>query len=443
MATLVVHLFAEERPGRRAGAREEGDSAKRLLVPARSHGEPTEIGQRVRAIRRRRGLSLDTAAGLAGISKAYLSLLERGERRFERRGLLEDLANALGCAVIDLTGQPYLPGDRVSAEALATLPPISVALYDATLEDVPDVPARPVEQLARLARVSNEHSANSLYSLAGYDLGDLLTELHVHAVTGEPDTRRAALAALVEACFVAAGNARSLGNYDLAVTAARRAQDAARRLDDPALSAFAAMTGTGALSRLGARHRAQRVASTALAEVEYVDPEAKYTGPAEAAGMLHLSSAQMAAKDHDADRAATHLQAAAELAERTGERNALQFTFGPANVQAWSLSVAVELGQGTERAETIARTPGYDANLVTADRKAALHFDLARAYAQAEGARDGDAVRHLDLADRIAPQRIRHDPVSRELLAELDTRVKRRSWELESLKHRLTGVDSL
>jgi hypothetical protein len=39
-----------------------------------------------------------------------------------RRGLIEDLANALGCSVVDLTGQPYLPPDRTSVEALAALP---------------------------------------------------------------------------------------------------------------------------------------------------------------------------------------------------------------------------------------------------------------------------------------------------------------------------------
>lgn len=399
--------------------------------------DPSEIGQRVRAIRRRRGLSIDTAAGLAGIGKSYLSMLERGERRFERRGLLEDLANALGCAVVDLTGQPYVPGDRASAEALATLPPISIALYDATLDDVPDQPARPVDDLARLARAANEYSADSRYSLAGRDLGALLTELHIHAVTGDTDTRRIALRALVEACFVAAGNARNLGNLDLAVLASRRGQDAARRLDEAPLAAFAAMTSTSALSRLGARHRAQQVAADGLATVETANPDAPDTSAAESAGMLHLSSAQMAAKDHDTDRASTHLHAAAELAERTGERNALQFSFGPANVQAWSLSIAVELGEGPARAQEITKAPGYDTGLVTADRKAALHFDLARAYAQAEGSRDLDAVRHLDLADRIAPQRIRHDPVARELVADLDIRARRRAWELESLKNRI------
>jgi transcriptional regulator with XRE-family HTH domain len=73
------------------------------------------IGARARMIRRRRGLSLDVVAGLAGISKPYLSVLERGQRGFNRRGLIEDLAEALGCSVADLTGQPLLaagPGER-------------------------------------------------------------------------------------------------------------------------------------------------------------------------------------------------------------------------------------------------------------------------------------------------------------------------------------------
>jgi DNA-binding XRE family transcriptional regulator len=61
--------------------------------------ETRMIGQRLRMIRRRRGLGLAVAAGLGGISKQYLSMLERGERGFNRRGLLEDLA-------ADPAGQP-------------------------------------------------------------------------------------------------------------------------------------------------------------------------------------------------------------------------------------------------------------------------------------------------------------------------------------------------
>jgi hypothetical protein len=204
------------------------------------------------------------------------------------------------------------------------------------------------------------------------------------------------------------------------------------------LSAFAAMTSSSSLSRLGARHRASRVAANALTAVElHVDPSAQDTSAAESAGMLHLSSAQMSAKDHRADDAEAHLGAARELAEWTGERNRLWFSFGPANVRAWSLSVAVELGNGPAVAEKIEETPGYADGLATADRRSALHFDIARAYAQAKGDRDTAAIRHLDTADRIAAQRIRNDPVARELVAELDRRTRRRSWELQSLKNRL------
>jgi transcriptional regulator with XRE-family HTH domain len=398
---------------------------------------PAEIGRRVQAIRRRRGLTLDVAAGLAGISKSYLSMLEHGERRFEQRGLLEDIARALGCSVVDLTGQPYLPGDRASAEAMATLPAISIALYDATLADVPDIPCRDVGELVRWAAAANEHTANNRYDQAGQELGTLLTELHVHAVTGDSDTQRAALAALVEACFVASGTARMLGNHDLAVQAARRAEEAAQQLGDPALSAFASMTSISALSRLGARHRAQRVADGALVDVAgHADPTASDTSAAEAAGMLHLSTAQMAAKDHRSTDVDIHLEAARDLAEHTGERNRLWFSFGPANVRAWSLSVAVELGNGPGAAEAIERTPGYTDGLVAADRISSLYFDMARAYAQADGDRDGPALRHLDAADRISPLRIRHDPVARELVAALDGRARRRTWELNSLRHR-------
>ena len=156
------------------------------------------IGQRLRMIRRRRGLGLTVAAGLAGISKPYLSMLERGERGFNRRGLIEDLAVALSCSVADLTGRPYLGTDRGTAAALATLPAISLAINDCTLDDAPDMPARPVEQLVTAAAQANAHLDTASFSLAGQDLGAVLSELHVHVVTGDSDTRRVALAALAD-----------------------------------------------------------------------------------------------------------------------------------------------------------------------------------------------------------------------------------------------------
>jgi transcriptional regulator with XRE-family HTH domain len=87
-------------------------------------GDARSIGARARMIRRHRGLSLEVVAGLAGITAGYLSLLERGQRGFNRRGLIEDLADALGCSVADLTGQPYPAPDRATKDAAVTLPSI-------------------------------------------------------------------------------------------------------------------------------------------------------------------------------------------------------------------------------------------------------------------------------------------------------------------------------
>lgn len=393
------------------------------------------IGTRARMIRRRRGLSLDVAAGLAGISPAYLSMLERGQRGFNRRGLLEDLASALGCAVSDLTGQPYLAPDRATADALAAIAEITPLLYEVTLDHVPDTPARPVDQLATWAAQANAHCDEARYALAGKDLGRLLTELHVHAATGTPAVRRVALTALVEACVVVFGIARQLGHPQLAVHAMDRGRAAAERLSDPALAGFAGLARAGAFSRLGAR----RTAAVALAEAQAaVEGEADPTGEdaraAEALGMAHLLAAQLATREGRTGDADTHLHEAADLARATGERNTLAWHFGPANVAAWSLAIAVERGEGPPHAERLDAQP---ISPTSAGRRSRLHLDLARAYAQAEGARDGAAIRHLDIADRIAPTRIRNDPIARDLVVTLDRRARRRVWELDSLRNRL------
>jgi hypothetical protein len=120
----------------------------------------------------------------------------------------------------------------------------------------------------KLAQLANLHCDDARYALAGRDFGAVLSELHIHAVTGDSDTRRAALAALVEACIAASGTVRDLGHGALAVAVARRGYDAAEQLGDPALMGFVSMQRAGTLIRLGARHRAAAVLGDALIAVE-------------------------------------------------------------------------------------------------------------------------------------------------------------------------------
>ena len=406
--------------------------------------DASAIGQRVRMIRRRRGLSLDVVGGLAGITGAYLSMLERGLRGFNRRGLVEDLAAALGCAVADLTGQPYLAPDRATAQGRAALPGISLALNEFGPDDVPDVHPRPLDELVAWADSANEHRDQGRYSLAVRDLGTLLTELQAHALTAGPADRARAFTALVQVCVVAGIGANKIeGNIDLAISAARRGYDMARRHGDPGLMGFVRWSWAGKLVLLGARGRASRMLTEGIDELgSCARLRSEDTLAAEGLGFVHLSAAQCAARDKQHDDALAHLAEAGEIAARIGERNGMHMHFGPTNIAVWRLGVGVELGEGGRAYELATRMPLDVAALHSHERSAALYFDLARALVQDGAHRDAEAIRHLDTADRLAPTRIRNDPIARDLVLILGRRARRQMWELDSLRNRF-GISGL
>jgi transcriptional regulator with XRE-family HTH domain len=400
--------------------------------------EDREIGRRVRAIRTRRGLSIAVVADFAKISKGQLSKLENGQKAWIKRGLIEDVAEALGCSPIDLTGMPSVAPDRRVVVAASAIPGLTAALHDTTLDDVPDVPTRPLAELVELADRAVAAADQVRYEVvSGSVLGDLVTELHVLAAHGAGDERRQALAALVSACIVARSLAGTLGHGELAVAATRRGWDAARRIERDDLAGLMAMGRAISLNRIGARHRAKVVLGEALAHAEQVPgPSKDDTSSAEARGMLHLAAAHLSARDGRLGDVDTHLGEADALARYTGERNFMRYHFGPANVGAWRLAVAVESDRGPEVAEQLA--PVIDLGVLgSADRVASVHFDLARGFAQAGGSRDGEAMRYLDRADRLAPVRVRQDPIAAELAADLRRRARKRVWVLDSLCNRL------
>ena len=78
----------------------------------------SDIGMRIREIRKSQGVSQDTLAGLAGTGARYISELERGKETARIRELLK-LLDALGVGLYVLTPEEvvewkrYLPYDRV------------------------------------------------------------------------------------------------------------------------------------------------------------------------------------------------------------------------------------------------------------------------------------------------------------------------------------------
>ncbi|HEY2762530.1 MAG TPA: helix-turn-helix transcriptional regulator [Pseudonocardiaceae bacterium] len=406
--------------------------------------ESVEIGRRARLIRKRRGLSLDVVAGLAGISKPYLSMLELGQRGFNRRGLIDGLARALGCSVTDLTGEPYQPVDRDTANALTAVPGIQTALHNYGPGDVPDVRPRPLDELVTWAQTANQHRDQSRLSLAGRDLGTLITELQVHALTAASADRDRAVTALVTTCSVAGPVVRvSAGNLDLSAAAGRHMHKVARQHGNPAMIGFAHWFWASDLSCLGAQDRARALVSTGIDELTpAVRLDTADTLPAEMIGFLHLRHAWISARERRGDEARAHLDEAAMIARRVGERNGMGRHFGPTNVRLNRLGIGVELGEGARAYEEITRTPPDVEALGSLTASSEMHLDLARAVAQDGPDRDGEAIRHLDTADRLAPQRIRLNPIARNLVTDLHRRSRHRVWELDSLCNRF-GVGSV
>jgi transcriptional regulator with XRE-family HTH domain len=426
-------------PGGALGGKVDGDEWMVMIVASATLATPTEIGARVRSFRNKRALDLEVVAGLAGISKSYLARLERGERHFNRRGLLEAVAAAIGCSVLDLTDPDADPEQAAaSLAAEAVIEEIRTALMDCTLDDVPDMPTRPVRELVTTARLANERRLEAGdFDLAERGFGALLTELQVAAATTKDGVeRQVVLAALVEAFMMACEMAYTFGHPMLALLVAERERDAAARLGDPGLIGFADWTRARALDFAGAHRLADNALTEMIDSLAGVDPTGTYTLTAEAYGFAHLRRALHAARSGRGDTAHEHLGEAGRIASLTGECNGLHQHFGPSNVAIWRLSIGVEL-QEAGRAYERAMAASIDPARLGTSRTGAMHFDLARALAQ-EGSRrrDADALRHLDLADQNDPQRMRNLPVALELLDELDKRAPQKSWLLKSLKNR-------
>jgi hypothetical protein len=188
---------------------------------------------------------------------------------------------------------------------------------------------------------------------------------------------------------------------------------------------------------LTARGRASRLLITGI---DALAPSAQLrsedTLSAEMLGLMHLASAQCAARAKQRDDAMTHLAEAEGIAKQIGECNSMRMHFGPTNAILWRLAVGIELDEGGRACEEVTRASPDLAVLHSKDRAAALHFDLARALVQDGARRDAEAIRHLDIADRLAPTRIRNDPIARDLVRTLDRRARRQVWELKSLSNR-------
>jgi hypothetical protein len=225
-----------------------------------------------------------------------------------------------------------------------------------------------------------------------------------------------------------------IGEPFLAWAAADRAMSAAEYSGDPMLTAVSAWRLSYMITGRKHPQEALLVAMTAAATLERA---MRTPSPEQLSvyGALHLAAATAAAACYD--RAATEaaLAKARGIADRTGEANQMGTAFGPVNVAIHAISASLRLGDPRTATETgdALDTAAMPAGLV--GRRTQVNLDLARAYAMCR--KDAAAVNLLLAAERLSPQLVRYDRVTRDVLAELLRREHRPSTpELRPLAHR-------
>lgn len=369
------------------------------------------IGTRVRLWRHRRGLTQATLAGLAGMSQAYLSQIEKGIRVVDRRSTQVALATALDVTVADLLGQMSDPTDPVRVRASEAVANIRIALVELEVGDTRP-PQRGREELdAEIEWMLRMRQASDHLALAPA-LPGLLRD-----TAERPD-------ALIRVAYTASACLRSLGYRDLARPAARLAVDAARELDNPAWRGMADFGFILALP-VEASSVAQKVSDRSISDLQAVarHPDARQT-----LGQIHLSAALASATAQRADDAAAHLAAAESEALSLGEpADGLGFFgsfFGPLNVHLWKMSLFSELGEHGRVLELGAGVP-VD-TIPIANRRQSFYLDRGRALAHG-GKRDKEALIALAQAERAAPAPFRLNPVIRDVVSSMITRAHRRA----------------
>lgn len=378
----------------------------------------TTIGERLRTLRLWRGMTLAEVGGLAGVSAAYLSMLERGLRPLDRRSTISALAAALRVSENELTGGPHLGTDPEQSGPHATIPAVRTALLSNVLGDSVVEHARPLPDLAQCLAETVEPLRRACdYTAIGGLLPELIDELHYHvaASAGQP-VQQLALQTLIEACVNASLMAKHLGYLDLAHIATLRAEEAARLLGEP--TGF----GKAAFLRLHTGPRElkswDRALLTAERAADALEPHACGSEAVSILGLITLSAALAAAVLQRGPAMDHWLAESAALAARVPDDMARNWqSFSPTNVAIWRTSLAVERGESGRTITGIAKAVD-ERKITSRSRRAAFLIDVGRGLAREPTART-EAVGWLRRAEDTGPQFVRNCAPAREAVAYL------------------------
>lgn len=394
------------------------------------------VGRRVRQFRLWRDVTLRATAELAGVSPAYLSMVENGQRFVQKRSTLAAIARALRIAPSELGSLPVSglidpDFDRTRAgvvdiEAALT----DVALGEQTVNPRPwEAIAADVEHLYEVLRPRADLVAQTAM------LPGLIRELNAMIATGAGG-RHDVLDTLIHVLHSASLAAKYIGARGVPGLGALRMREVAEELDEPRYHGLARFARAQTLGS-GGRARMLDLSTTAADDLQ---SHLTDDGSRQLYGMLHLNAAMAAAATDDAVISAAHLREASDVAasapdpDRCGWAN---LSFNRTNVAFWRVALSIELGEAGRVPEL---SEDIHPELMTSwSRQSAYFTDLGRSLAMNKATRD-DAVEALVRAETLAPVPTRTNIWARETVTDLMQRTKRDApsgRELRGLAYRM------
>ena len=401
-----------------------------------------EVGRRVAAWRRRRGMTRQTFADLCGRSLSWVDKIESGERALLRLPMVERVAEVLNVSMETLTGgsSPTTDGQCLDAFEVKAIR-CALQRYQA-ITIVHRPPAQneppPLAQLGLQVTYAWTSFQNAHYPVLGQVIPSLLrnTQDAVTYWSNLDDNGLQARTLLSQTYQVTASTLWKLKETDLAWLAAERGLTVAEQTGDSLLISDAARRVAHGLMNLGQRSESLELL---LADVDRLEPGVG-TGSAEYLslyGMLFLLGSVVAARDGKAGIAQDLLAEGATIAARLGaDRNERYTAFGPTNVLLHRISALIEAGNHGGAVEVATHVTPDGLAALPRERRANFLIDTARCSFQV--GQHGPAVVAVLEADGMAADEVRCRPLAIDLVRQLSrTPTGKSSWPLQQLVSRI------
>ncbi|MFF3763170.1 multiprotein-bridging factor 1 family protein [Streptomyces sp. NPDC001922] len=382
--------------------------------PMRTPPDST-FGSRVRRARERKGQTRSVLAGLVGRSAEWVKAIETGRLQAPRLPLLLRMADALGIEdLAELTGNERLTAATYTKTAHSSLDSVKQALTSYRFCRGDEEPCTPAELDTRLRHAWHMwHSPGPHRTRIAQVLPDLLRDTQHAARTLEGRQRRQALVALAQTYHLAQLFLAYQPTPELVYLTGDRSMNAAQDADSPHAIAAAAWYMNHVFRSGGERNEA-RIELTMRA-AELLQPS-RDTEDQALWGLMHLAAALSYAKSGSKGDAERHWDRADEAARRLGEGYVHPWLlFGRGVVDAYAITMKVDLMRGREAVETVGRV---DLSAIpSATRRSGHLIESARAHSM-QG--ESVAVVHLlKKAVTASPETARFNLFARSAVTEL------------------------